>query len=183
MGPMGEMTTGALLGSLTAPLREADSEPITGHGNDVPLNRREPAHLSESSPRPIEGPVRRREHGGPNRAGERWRSSASESQSPSFSQPNRSCNRMLERVEGAHQPKRKPPTRHRHTPGARERSRSCTKSTPNGPTNPMREETSTRTDAARPAFPWSTYRSRERPTSIPWQWRASASKTASPSTA
>ncbi len=25
---------------------------------------------------------------------------------------------MLERVEGAHQPKRKPPTRHRHTPGA-----------------------------------------------------------------
>lgn len=60
---------------------------------------------------------------------------------------------------------------------------SCTKSTPNGPTNPMREETSTRTDAARPAFPWSTYRSRERPTSIPWQWRASASKTASPSTA
>ncbi len=90
---------------------------------------------------------------------------------------------MLERAEGTHQPKRKPLTRHQRTPGARERSRSCTKSTPNGPTNPMREGTSTRTDAARPAFPWSTYRSRERPTSIPWQWRASASKTASPSTA
>lgn len=80
-------------------------------------------------------------------------------------------------------PKRKPLTRHQRTPGTRERSRSCTKSTPNGPTNPMREETSTRTDAARPAFPWSTYRSREKPTSIPRQWRASASKTASPSTA
>lgn len=45
---MGEMTTGALLGNLTDPLREADSEPITGHSNDVPLHRRGPAHLSES---------------------------------------------------------------------------------------------------------------------------------------
>ena len=64
------------------PLREFDG-PLEGGrfraGNDVPLHRREPAHLSESSPRPIEGPVRRREHGDPNRAGERWRSSASAS--------------------------------------------------------------------------------------------------------
>lgn len=76
---MGEMTTGALLGNLTVPLREADSEPITGHGNNAPPHRSEPMHPDESLPRPIEGPVRRREHGNPNRAGERWRSSASES--------------------------------------------------------------------------------------------------------
>lgn len=33
---MGKMTTDDLLGNLTDPLREADSEPITGHGNDAP---------------------------------------------------------------------------------------------------------------------------------------------------
>ncbi len=180
--PMGEMTTDVLLGNLTDPLREADSGPITGHGNDVPPHRSRPAHPDESLPS-IEGPTRCREHGNPNRAWERWRSSASASQSPSFLRPNRSRDRMLERANGTHRLKRKPPTRHRRTPGARERFRSCTKSTPNGPANLMREGTSTRTDAARPAFPWSTYRSRERPTSTPRQWRVSANKTASPSTA
>lgn len=79
MGIYGRNDDRALLGNLTDPLREADSEPITGHGNDVPLHRREPAHLSESSPRPIEGPIQRREHGNPNRAWEIWRSSASAS--------------------------------------------------------------------------------------------------------
>lgn len=76
---MGEMTTDALLGNLTDPLREADSEPITEHGNDVPPHRNRPARPDEGPPRPIEGPARRREHGNPNRAWERWRSSASES--------------------------------------------------------------------------------------------------------
>lgn len=45
---MGEMTTDALLGNLTDPLKEADSEPITGRGNDVPPHRSRPVHLSES---------------------------------------------------------------------------------------------------------------------------------------
>lgn len=58
---MGEMTTDALLGNLTDPLREADSEPITGRGNDVPPHRSEPVYPSEGPPS-TEVPVRRREH-------------------------------------------------------------------------------------------------------------------------
>ena len=58
---MGKMTTDDLLGNLTDPLREADSEPITGHGNDVPPHCSEPVHLSEGPPS-TEGPARRREH-------------------------------------------------------------------------------------------------------------------------
>ena len=65
---MGEMTTDALLGNLTDPSREVDSEPIAGHGDVAPPYRRAPARPVENLPPPTEGPARHGDREAPNRA-------------------------------------------------------------------------------------------------------------------